>query len=669
MGVYCSPSHVATILVCLQFSNSHCLSLLEALRRRHSANEKTICMLGHAHRRVDHLFVSVLQVAASRAWVRTRPVHTRAVHRTNDAQHNVRAVINVAAGEGSSTSVLLHNDIAPSVAGTTSGCEQDEAWRVPPTTQAGLSQPLVSLVQPTTGAHRGGLLRVGPSHSASASTPASFETNYRMHKPPLATDLVVNEAAERLVMRNNITGQDNTSIRDTHSSINSAGQTEPGQGDDWDAALSKPSRQYGVPFPSTEPPGGELQRSSETLSALSSPVSLYHNLIRLSAAPSSSSAHRTHKLHELLEYHHRHPEFHSTSSYNLLISLALAIQEFTIAEMLFKEMDRCRIPGDFETRKLSVRFWVRQGQWSQAWMRETAGGREPLPLLIWIEFFEGMKIFERSSRSVPSAERAAHRDNCAKAVRSRHTLLLRHRPALTAFATASFPPRAAYYLIRWLLSGGEQQEAHKLTVAYFKSLPRILRPAHRKRLTDIMNLHLQAEAKTTRELRPTLKKMLTLHPALRPDVDTLRIILRAMRTHTGNSILLDRVRRQFQARWGEDIVDERILFFIADRAFRDRFPRLLKKIIQEYEHRRDTCAPLAWLPEPAEPDERRSHRVVYYDLEGENRRWDHQRESLRILLSRQTQLRSKKSNSKLPKPACDETAPSQTRTASVSSPP
>ncbi len=70
-------------------------------------------MLGHASRRADyHQFTSILQAAASRAWTRTRPARTRAVHQTNSQKQSFRTGLGTSYGGESSRINLLKTGTA-----------------------------------------------------------------------------------------------------------------------------------------------------------------------------------------------------------------------------------------------------------------------------------------------------------------------------------------------------------------------------------------------------------------------------------------------------------------------------------------------------------------------------------------------------------------------------
>jgi hypothetical protein len=386
------------------------------------------------------------------------------------------------------------------------------------------------------------------------------------------------------------------------------------------------------PNPYEEDEDREFRTS--TLLQIDSASSLYQNLVRLSGNPLPPSVSRSVKLRGLLDFHQQHHEFQSTNSFNLMVSLAIAIRDYSSANALIKEMVRRGLHNGSEFRKLSVRFWLRQGKWTEMWVRETDAGKRSIPLPIWIEFLGAVRIFEELSADASQEERQAYREGCASALSSRHTLLMRHRPVLTPTQTAIMPPRAMFSLMQWMLQARERKEAFNLTVTYFQRLPRMLSRSYSRCCTAIMNLHLEARMEEVRELRPLLQKLLSLHPELRPNTDTLWLVLGAVRTRHGNSVKLVRIVRYFQEKWGEEIADERVLSFIADRARRDRFPRVLKKVIQEYERRRERSTPRAWVPlseAPSNPNARFMHKTVFYDQDKEHRRWEHYKQCLQTL--------------------------------------
>lgn len=650
-------------------------------------------MLGHASRRADyHQFTSILQAAASRAWTRTRPARTRAVHQTTSQKQSFRTGVRTSYGGESSRINLLKTGTAdryacewsygvgranesPGSNGVVSSPECPSTSRRTHCSQENSSETLDT----STRSDYYNLLKdYGSSSSASVprrdvTAALSSLTSEGMAIAPkptysanMATDDVVVDGVGPRVKHPPPTKTKPT--RDTFP--RSTAPLEPFHEDQWEDEVdyvqsqhatthhSRPSKTahdaHGIdgsePLPDAsihphEDKDVGIGQNSSSFRESTSAQSLYRDLIQLSTHPLPPSATRTDRLHQLLRYHSSHPQSHSTSSYNFLISLAISIRQFSTARTLLKEMPQRGIPGDPETKKLSVRFWLRQGKWTEVWMRETEGGKHSLPLLLWLEFLNAAKIFESLVLPASAEERQLHREACAAAFKSRSSLLMRYRPTLTSAEVITVPPRSMYYFVRWMLQRSQRTEALKLTTSYFQRLPKTLSRSYRRYCTGIVNLHLKAESAEVSDLRNMLKDLLALHPDIRPDPQTLKLVLGAVHTRPGNSLVLDRLRRSYQKKWGEDIVDEEILSFLADRARRDRYVRQLKKVIREYEQRRELSAPQAWVPssgQSSNPNHRPLHKVVYYDHLAEEKRWKFYRDCLQTFEAQDKERKKRK---------------------------
>ncbi|KAI0686811.1 hypothetical protein BC835DRAFT_433500 [Cytidiella melzeri] len=607
-------------------------------------------MLGHASRRVDHSpLISILQAAACRAWVRTRPV-AQAFYRTSTRAQTSSGFGTLYEGENSTSRPLRNSSSAsashiPAAAHDLNCSNSDRSDCFEPLRPSTQSDGDVYLEQDGASCSSAGIphsSNAAPAHLSVADVgsipdlvtgelpiePVGWET------VPAAQLARAHDTASPLDETAHTNGHveevgpllDLTALRKDRKTLEHFVDASTASTEEWTDMVydgEDPTLDCGLEVPARLP----------TTSA----TSLYENLISLSSIPLPPSANKIDKLNDLLGFHWRHRAFHSTRSYNLIISLSIAIREFSIAKELLNEMRSRGIPHNLETRQLHVRFWLRQGKWTEVWLQETAAGKRSLPLPIWIEFFQTIRIFEPLRKDATMEERDMRRQGCSTALSSRRRLLMRYRPSLTDPEEATMPPRAMFYFIRRMLQSGRHKEAFDLTSTYLQRLPRTLEASYRKYCVDIMNLHLKAKAKDVRELRPKLQKLLALHPDLRPDAETLWLVLGAIRTEPGNSVVLDRIKRRFQKQWGEDIADERVLSFVADRARRDRYHRIMKNVIQEYDRRRETCAPHAWLPSSFRPPStgfRWPHKVVFYNQDKEDARWKFYRESLRTLVSK-----------------------------------
>lgn len=327
--------------------------------------------------------------------------------------------------------------------------------------------------------------------------------------------------------------------------------------------------------------------------------SLYHTLLRM-VSPASVPP-----LFRLIDQHNLHWEHQSAESYNFIISIAIQQDNLRIARQLFTEMDYKGFE-DIDTRKLRVRYLLKMGAWMQAWRAEIARG--DLPLSIWLEF-------ALSHRELALRQRLRRRWKAQKGVRIREAetpsscdesplpddetlpteetpptdeeitrLLLQNFPALQSEELRNMPPRVIFCLVRWMIKNNRRELVWRATLLFFKRLPPRLTPRMRRICLDIVHLHLlpyhNGRTLRPREAGHILGELLNIHQDIRPDATTLFHYLRTLRGLRNRTTRALQIVHRFKARWGSEVVDDKVLRRIASFAASDGKVDLVSSLVR-----------------------------------------------------------------------------------------
>ncbi|KAH9951039.1 hypothetical protein B0H21DRAFT_721097 [Amylocystis lapponica] len=293
-------------------------------------------------------------------------------------------------------------------------------------------------------------------------------------------------------------------------------------------------------------------------------------------------------LRGLLAYHAAFPALHSSSTFNLLITLAIRFASFGTAEFLLKRMKAEGVAPNLDTHKLRVRLMVRTGQWDRCWKEEREQAEErgqALPLTIWLEFFGTTKrgAFrthprrdEQLSGRATKAEEYPERPVDARGPRitgdfpstdaiedaRKFRLLMEHGPSLTLQERARVYPRVMHHVLRALIRTDQRTLAMSLTAQYFQALPPQLDSEWRKTCLDIIHLHMAPGWKRNLSehyvVKRTVLTFLGMHPSFRPTSTTLFLLLRTLRATKRSAELGQALVRNFTRRWGLHLVDDRV---------------------------------------------------------------------------------------------------------------
>ena len=286
----------------------------------------------------------------------------------------------------------------------------------------------------------------------------------------------------------------------------------------------------------------EVPSAPPVLATPTNDKALYHNLIRILRTRIFSRP----TLAALLDYHLLFPDLHSVESYNLLISLSIHHRAYGITNRLFRTMKGRSIEYNTETHRLYIRSFIFKGYWDRAWSyamqlkNKFPGGAIPFP--IWLEFCHARsKGPIIGSTYNPKTKKQLIRSEPVSIMSARSNVINSNKPP-TIPVLKDTPPAAIRNIVHLMVKSGLKRQALKLTEDYFRALPREFYSRMNDKYLDIVKLHLVTNriGKTALVRFTATKKLyfslLSLHPSLRPNSDTLMFILsilkRALRSGT-----------------------------------------------------------------------------------------------------------------------------------------
>ncbi|KAJ7225591.1 hypothetical protein GGX14DRAFT_350078 [Mycena pura] len=297
---------------------------------------------------------------------------------------------------------------------------------------------------------------------------------------------------------------------------------------------------------------------------------LYTNLLRLLSSPHTAS------LPILLDYHELHPGLRTARSYNLLISLAIRHVAYGTVQFLLNGMSVDKIPGNLETQKLKIRWFVRSGHWEHAWLQVSTTHPLPIPLALWLEFFHGVKKGGLANRM------DATRTHSPQA---RFQILMQNLPTFISNDVKT-SARTVHILVRAMLALDKPQSALTLATRYFNGLPQHLGTHWAKQCVGIMDVLIASEAKKRGLLdfyaaRRKLNAMLAIHPSFRPTSNTLFLLLGTLRQAKHCGTVSWHTLSKFKTRWGPQVEDLRVRRRVASYAVIERRLDIFDKVFEE----------------------------------------------------------------------------------------
>ncbi|EIW64343.1 uncharacterized protein TRAVEDRAFT_55293 [Trametes versicolor FP-101664 SS1] len=500
---------------------------------------------------------SLFQVAAGRAWARTRP--TRAYHRTSVrsqgiAPSNLRTVQRGHDGAGG---VGGPSSSTSSTSYAVSSLSHDKKLCAAPSLPPFSTSPFVSQAADVAcGAE------VDPVQAS--ARPAFFRARKRNLVTPINVERLSTQAFES-----------------PHPG--SAGQSTYESDPPWEEVRDS------VPeflLPRVSPPPLSIPKQ---LTAVPDPTTPEDLLANLTLAVTSKALP---PLGPLLSYHAAYGNLHSTASFNLLIKLALRHASFGTARSLLGHMLREDVAGDVETRALRVRCMVRIGSWEQAWREEMERMKEDgleMPYPVWLEFFGSVKwgaisLLPGEQRRAEGKRRESVPAPAPAVAAGRLDALMEHPPLVTQGDFERMPPHAVFVLVRTLAEQGRRPLALSMTTQYFQSLPEDIDEAWQRSCLSIIHLHLKPGPKPGLTehyaARKTLYGFLRMHRAFRPTSTTLYFLLRTLRQTTQCGRRAEELVQSFTERWGPDIVDDAVRRRLAAFWLKQGDPRRANAVVE-----------------------------------------------------------------------------------------
>lgn len=412
---------------------------------------------------------------------------------------------------------------------------------------------------------------------------------------------------------------------------------------------------------------------SSPISSPTSPKSLYRNLLSITSNPSFS-------IRKAIDYYFDWPKaLHSTKSFNLLISLALRNASFATVEHLLGAMRAESTPENMETRKLHVRWLVRIGRWNDAWKRvlQITGKQNvsaglpisPIPLPLWLELFGtqqrgalrcwtvtdrksnmGSRLHasvQDSENSIPLLRKRLLPRPCRRPYTvelSQYRALMQVSPLLTSSGHVQILPRTILIITQAMYRVGQTALALSTALSYLKSLPPQLRRCDRRRVVDLINLHLSM---VTRHKKPGLKqhfaqrhilwKFLQARPDVTPSSTTLFLLLRPLRSCRRSGTLAMQCLNLFEKRWGPRVQSSPVRRRVASLALKEGRSDIVAAMIRLEWRRRifnDT------FPRTIYTSRRKPWRTLFSRRGAENRRWHLIEETFRRRMELRSELKA-----------------------------
>ncbi|KAJ7092648.1 hypothetical protein C8R44DRAFT_406148 [Mycena epipterygia] len=335
--------------------------------------------------------------------------------------------------------------------------------------------------------------------------------------------------------------------------------------DSLDSAPTDLHTNRGPPPPSsstnTAPVGSTVGRAN-------SRNSLYRNLLRLLLSP------RTASLPRLLDYHEAHHGLRSVRSYNLLIHLAIRHVAYGAVQSLLNGMAADKIPGNLETQKLKIRWFVRSGLWEHAWLQVTTTQPAPIPLPLWLEFFQGAKAGALANRLDVTWR--------VNSPQTRFQILMQNLPTFLPNDVHE-SVRGVGIVVRALLSLGKPQAALTLATRYFNGIPRVIGVKWAEQCVGIIDALVAFENKKRGLLdffttRRKLNSLLAIHPSFRPTPKTLYLLLGTLRKARQCGTVSWHTLTKFKTRWGPQVENRGVRRRVASYAIIERRLDIVNKV-------------------------------------------------------------------------------------------
>ncbi|KZT05849.1 uncharacterized protein LAESUDRAFT_759755 [Laetiporus sulphureus 93-53] len=306
-----------------------------------------------------------------------------------------------------------------------------------------------------------------------------------------------------------------------------------------------------------------------------SATGLYRNLLFFRISRPTLS------LETLIDYHGAFREYQTTRSFNLLITLALRLVRYGTARALFRDMQARGTPPDSFTRQLRVRLLLRDGTgWHTAWREQFMHAQDEnrgMPLSVWLEFFAvehnySLRRWRHSTTQPSERELAVVPPVEFKTLEKRHQILMQNLPTIADNHWTRIPSRAIRQIVRILILTNHREHAITITSFLFRLLPEKLPPRWNQACLDIVHLHMLPGPRRGLPhynfARKLFFKLIRLRPDLQPSATTLFLLMQHLKRSTNGIAMAQPLVYHFVARWGHRVVDDKVRRLLASLAIK-----------------------------------------------------------------------------------------------------
>jgi pentatricopeptide repeat protein len=285
-------------------------------------------------------------------------------------------------------------------------------------------------------------------------------------------------------------------------------------------------------------------------------------------------------LSRFLRVHASHPELRSVTSFNILISISIRLSSYSTVRHLLAQMRSCGIPPDNYTWKLIVRLLVKRGLIRSASRIAASKASEAEAERDKYDDISFGLLLESLGDPLP------HRRHPSFS-RGTDGLSIPDLPRLHTLRQDQIM-RLVLSVIRRLLhmSPPDHVSALSLSKQFLQSLP--ANPSEEDLLTatKLINLHLESSlpppsSSTTPVHRPipstklhsahlrTFDSLISLHPSLKPNSQTLFLLLGSLRKSKQRGSRAYALFRTFRTKWGTEVEDAKVRRLVAEMCLED----------------------------------------------------------------------------------------------------
>jgi hypothetical protein len=299
----------------------------------------------------------------------------------------------------------------------------------------------------------------------------------------------------------------------------------------------------------------------------------------------------------LIDYHNLFPEYHSTSSFNILIGLAIRHSARPTTVQLFKQMQQEGIQKNEETVKLVIRHLVKIGNWEVAWksVKEAAartGNPNNIPLVFLVEFFGSPSNtvgYRRIRDPTRHGEFLVSSNKLSEFPNPEGFAMLQAPVEYAMRHNMNHAPfRILFALSRRLLIIRRGDLARTILDTFVNNVKPPVRERDLCDILDLIHLHLRRQYNVESDGKPGKFKhpMSIFHRyftnsaiGLKPTPMSLYYLLNNLNRNEARGWRAFRVLRHMRAKWGPRIENEGVRRLVAKFAIEDNRPDIAQVML------------------------------------------------------------------------------------------